>query len=300
MQVTVLGGCDRLGHVIAMDLSADLDALFQLPLNEFTGARNALASRLQKAGRKEEADHVRRLTKPPVSAWVVNQLFWKEPPGSTVCWRPERSSRQAQAAGLAGQAGQRSRSVEGAARGAERAVAASRGVPVAGRSRAKPGRAAPRDPRPRRDWPRRGGLPTGPPRAPHLRRGGDGLRCAGGSGAPESATVVTRRHRHQQGAVVRVQPASRPAQEVRRGGAATTERSRERERAQAAAARRAVQDAERALAAARRDAAKAEAAMKAAAARLKESEREKAKVEAALEKARPPPTRRVRPRGARQ
>jgi hypothetical protein len=56
---------------------AAIDALFQLPLGEFTDARNALAARLKKDGRHAEAGEVRALTKPSASAWVVNQLFWR-------------------------------------------------------------------------------------------------------------------------------------------------------------------------------------------------------------------------------
>jgi hypothetical protein len=54
----------------------DVDALFRLPLAEFTGARNALAARLKKSGRGDEAVRVKALAKPPVSAWAVNQLYW--------------------------------------------------------------------------------------------------------------------------------------------------------------------------------------------------------------------------------
>jgi hypothetical protein len=54
----------------------DLDAVFKLPLTEFTAARNALAARLKKAGRREDADRVKALGKPPISAWAVNQLYW--------------------------------------------------------------------------------------------------------------------------------------------------------------------------------------------------------------------------------
>jgi hypothetical protein len=56
---------------------AEIDALFQLPLNEFTAARNALAAKLKKAGRADDAARVKGLAKPPVSAWAVNQLYWK-------------------------------------------------------------------------------------------------------------------------------------------------------------------------------------------------------------------------------
>jgi len=63
----------------ADNLGTDIDALFQLPLAEFTGARNALAAKLKKSGRedeKAEAARVKALGKPSVSAWAVNQLYW--------------------------------------------------------------------------------------------------------------------------------------------------------------------------------------------------------------------------------
>ena len=51
------------------DLDTRIDALYRLPLDEFTAARNALA--------KETGDAaVKQLTKPPVAAWAVNQLYW--------------------------------------------------------------------------------------------------------------------------------------------------------------------------------------------------------------------------------
>lgn len=57
-------------------LEHDVDKLFQLPLAEFTGARNALAARLKQAGRAADASLVKTLAKPSVSAWTVNQLYW--------------------------------------------------------------------------------------------------------------------------------------------------------------------------------------------------------------------------------
>jgi hypothetical protein len=50
----------------------DLDRLYQLPLDEFTAARNVLAK-----GAKN-ASEIRALPKPPVAAWAVNQLYWKD------------------------------------------------------------------------------------------------------------------------------------------------------------------------------------------------------------------------------
>lgn len=58
-------------------MSTPVDALFKLPLGEFTAARNALSAQLKKAGRQEQADEVKALTKPTVSAWAVNQLYWR-------------------------------------------------------------------------------------------------------------------------------------------------------------------------------------------------------------------------------
>ncbi|MEO7158243.1 MAG: hypothetical protein ABI039_11805 [Vicinamibacterales bacterium] len=54
-------------------MSADqkIDQLYQLPLDEFTAARNALA--------KETAEGaIKKLEKPNLAAWAVNQLYWHE------------------------------------------------------------------------------------------------------------------------------------------------------------------------------------------------------------------------------
>ena len=53
-----------------------IDALFRLPLTEFIGARKELSARLKKNGEADEAERVKALAKPPVSAWAVNQLYW--------------------------------------------------------------------------------------------------------------------------------------------------------------------------------------------------------------------------------
>jgi len=57
----------------------DVDGLFALPLDQFTGARDALARELRSAGRKEEAAEVAALRKPVLPAWVVNQLVRGQP-----------------------------------------------------------------------------------------------------------------------------------------------------------------------------------------------------------------------------
>ena len=56
----------------------EVDRLYSLPLEEFTAARNKLAAALKKEGKAAEADEVKNLRKPSLSAWAVNQLARKE------------------------------------------------------------------------------------------------------------------------------------------------------------------------------------------------------------------------------
>ena len=58
-------------------LDDDIDELFKAPLTEFIAARKALAARLKKNGFASEAEAVKALAKPSISAWIVNQLYWK-------------------------------------------------------------------------------------------------------------------------------------------------------------------------------------------------------------------------------
>src|SRR6267142_1245426 len=58
-------------------LDDDIDALFKLPLTEFISARKALPARLKKNGLVSEAEGVKALAKPSISAWTVNQLYWR-------------------------------------------------------------------------------------------------------------------------------------------------------------------------------------------------------------------------------
>jgi hypothetical protein len=83
-------------------LQDDVDALFKLPLAEFTGARNALAAQLKQRGRGNDASLVKALTKPSISAWAVNQLYWKHREAFDDLLATGERFRQAQASGLAG------------------------------------------------------------------------------------------------------------------------------------------------------------------------------------------------------
>jgi hypothetical protein len=60
------------------DIGAEIDALFQRSLAEFTGARNALAKHLRNEGWTLDAERVKALAKPPAPAWAVNQLYWQD------------------------------------------------------------------------------------------------------------------------------------------------------------------------------------------------------------------------------
>ncbi len=62
-----------------MALSDDVDALYGLPLDEFTQARNDLARRLRKERASDDAAEVAALRKPTAAAWVVNQLVRERP-----------------------------------------------------------------------------------------------------------------------------------------------------------------------------------------------------------------------------
>lgn len=61
-----------------MALDDDIDRLYALPLEDFTAARNELATSLTKEGKREDAERVKTLRKPSISAWAVNQLARKE------------------------------------------------------------------------------------------------------------------------------------------------------------------------------------------------------------------------------
>ena len=83
-------------------LEDDLDALFKLPLTEFTAARNTLAAQLKRSGRRDGADRVKALAKPSISAWAVNQLYWKHREAFDELIASGQRFRQAQASGRAG------------------------------------------------------------------------------------------------------------------------------------------------------------------------------------------------------
>lgn len=84
-----------------MATEADVDALYRLPLAEFTKARNALAKRIGGA----EAKSVRALAKPTIVPWAVNQLYWRARPVYDQLLATGRSLREAQIGALEGRRG---------------------------------------------------------------------------------------------------------------------------------------------------------------------------------------------------
>lgn len=81
-------------------LDAEIEKLYQLPLEDFTAARNGLAK-----GAGKRAAEVRGLTKPPVTAWAVNQLYWKRRKLYDALIDAAQDARKAHAAILAGRSG---------------------------------------------------------------------------------------------------------------------------------------------------------------------------------------------------
>ncbi len=60
------------------ELEEAIDRLYQLPIAEFTAARNALAAERKAVGDKAGSARVKALAKPTVVAWAVNQLYFRE------------------------------------------------------------------------------------------------------------------------------------------------------------------------------------------------------------------------------
>jgi hypothetical protein len=83
-------------------LEGELDALFKLPVAEFIAGRKTLAAQLKKSGRRDDADYVKALVKPSVSAWAVNQIYWQHREEFDRLIATGQRFRQAQTSGRAG------------------------------------------------------------------------------------------------------------------------------------------------------------------------------------------------------
>ena len=263
-----------------MPTAPNIDGLFQLPPDEFTAARNALAAQLKKAGRTEEADQVKALARPPVSAWAVNQLYWRHRKAFDKLLAAGERFRQVQAAQLAGQRGNLRESLE--TRRDALSQVSKLAAPVL----------------------RGGGHNPGPDTMRRVTTTLEALATYGsGPGAPPSgrltndvdppgfeavAALIPHGRRGLRGAApTRVIPFTQRERATKKRKQTPEEQEQEREaerKARVAAAKAAVQDAERTLRDARRTAEQAEAALKKAAARAKEAEQAKAELEKRWEK----------------
>ena len=51
--------------------------LYQVPIDRFVAERKRLAGELKAAGDKDGAARLAKLARPPISAWAVDQLWWR-------------------------------------------------------------------------------------------------------------------------------------------------------------------------------------------------------------------------------
>jgi hypothetical protein len=63
---------------MARNADAEIDGLYALPPGEFVQRRDGLARSLREAGEREAAEEVKKLRKPSVAAWTLNQLARRE------------------------------------------------------------------------------------------------------------------------------------------------------------------------------------------------------------------------------
>ena len=258
-----------------------IDALFQVALSEFTAARNALAAQLKKAGHTAEASRVKGLPKPSISAWAVNQLYWRHRKEFDHLIDTGDRFRNAQAAQLAG----RHTDVRGPLDARREALAK---LSRLGAETLESGHHPATPDMMRRVTSTLEALATygRSGNAPPAGRLTDDIEPPGfetiaalvprigreGKGESEPTRVLPFEHHHQH---AKARKATREEEQ---------RRAEEERKAQLVAARRAVRESERALAQAKNTAAQSEAALKAAAARVKEAERKRAAAQKVFDK----------------
>jgi len=256
--------------------SAEGDALFKLPLAEFTPARNALVAKLKKAGRRAEANEAKALVKPSVSAWAVNQLYWRHRGLFDRLIEAGDRMRRAQVAQMTGDA---AREPADARREVLTALTKmAEGLLLGGNYGAT------------RDMLRRvtstlealssyGSLPD----APSAGRLSDDVEPPGFEALGGLLSGGKKRSAHESEAHTRSRPAAlptKPARAEQRGAAAR--RAEEERKSELAAAKAAMCDAERALKVARKQAERAAARLDAAATHAKALEGERTQIEKRL------------------
>src|SRR6202521_3514629 len=86
-------------------LQAELERLYALPPAAFTGARNEIAARLRREGRRDAAAEVKALPRPTASSWAASRLMRLEPVRFRELLAAGRQAREAQRQVLGGGAG---------------------------------------------------------------------------------------------------------------------------------------------------------------------------------------------------
>jgi len=105
-----------------VSLESSIDQLYREPLAGFVPARTALAKTLK----GDDAQRVKRLEKPTVVPWAVNQLYWHARPVYDRLLKSGAALRAAQIAALGG----RTANVRGTAEGHRKAIADAVGEAV--------------------------------------------------------------------------------------------------------------------------------------------------------------------------
>jgi hypothetical protein len=62
--------------LVSEPIDAELDLLFQQPPAAHVEARNALAERLRESGSRAQAERVKKIKRPALAAWAINQLHF--------------------------------------------------------------------------------------------------------------------------------------------------------------------------------------------------------------------------------
>jgi hypothetical protein len=94
--------CIRARRLQRVDLEADIDGLYGVPLDEFVAKRDQLAKRLIKEGDREAGARVKALRKPTVGAWALNQAVRRRRAETAALLATAERLRQAQDALLSG------------------------------------------------------------------------------------------------------------------------------------------------------------------------------------------------------
>jgi hypothetical protein len=78
-----------------------VQSLFQAPHEQFVAERKRLAGELKAAGDKDGAARLAKLARPPISAWVVDQLWWRARPAFEALFETAERVRRGELGGAA-------------------------------------------------------------------------------------------------------------------------------------------------------------------------------------------------------